>query len=319
MFVSLKSFAESGKLAGLAIPYIIHSDTFNKNIEKDHFKISGFIYERYTNSAVNNALIADSTEQFNTRSKENGYFELTLPCTVPKTYFYKDSCEELIISNSIFKSQHDIRLDVYLNHLHKIVVVAKPVIYLYNTPSQIDLTVKAKGELSFTYPGEEASWRVTANHLGQIHNLDNGQKYPYLFWEATRQELDFDLTNNEFNGYFIKTDTCINFLHQILTELNLNNREKSDFITFWGPKMMHKDYAMVQFLFNKDYHDKIAELNLNKRPENALRIFMIFLPLDKEPKNLQCSPAKMPTFKREGFQLLEWGGAQLLNSNYLEI
>ena len=85
----------------------------------------------------------------------------------------------------------------------------------------------------------------------------------------------------------------------------------TDFITYWAPRVMKYEYATIQFLLGDDYANSIAELISNPKPDSELRIFMLFQGFNENvPPNYLVEPS-FDNFKRKGFTLVEWGGAQL--------
>ena len=46
-------------------------------------------------------------------------------------------------------------------------------------------------------------------------------------------------------------------------------------------------------------------MNVEPKPDNINRIFFAALPLDNP---CEIEPQELPTFKRDGFTVIEWGG-----------
>ena len=94
------------------------------------------------------------------------------------------------------------------------------------------------------------------------------------------------------------------FLYGKLTELGLNTKERSDFITFWYPRLQNYPYLQITFA-GKEYTET-AQLEIIPCPDSFLRVFMIAQPLEYKkiipPQNIQ-------KFERRGFIVVEWGGA----------
>ena len=112
----------------------------------------------------------------------------------------------------------------------------KPVIYLYpNKPMDISVQLKLKNSVFTTvYPKftNKDTWNVHAEPDGTISIKD--RKYPYLFWEALSYET-IDL--NE--GFVVTDKEAEAFLEEKLDILGLNNKEKTDFITYWLPVLIN--------------------------------------------------------------------------------
>ena len=90
--------------------------------------------------------------------------------------------------------------------------------------------------------------------------------------------------------------------------MGLNDKEIADFITFWVPQMMDADKHFVQFIVGENYNKKIGSLEYSVQPDSEIRIFMAFSKLEGD---IQVKPQLLPTYKREGFTVVEWGGSEL--------
>lgn len=181
----------------------------------------------------------------------------------------------------------------------------KPVIYLYHPDSTnftIDLDLKVTK--TFTYPLENAK----GNHVtwtGKV--VDNqieidGKKYPYLFWEGESNVLP-----KIEDGFCISGKETVSFLEEKLTAIGLNQTEKTDFITYWAPKMIKNEFNTIHFKLEENY-DEIAEINVSPAPEAMLRLYMYYTPAQE----YESIPEQiLSTFERKGFTLVEWGGSEL--------
>lgn len=72
--------------------------------------------------------------------------------------------------------------------------------------------------------------------------------------------------------------------------------------------MAAHDDVFLQFQFNKEC-DRYAELEIDPKPDNVYRIYMIWQPVDQ----LRIAPEaqEIPVMNRDGFTVLEWGGQEL--------
>lgn len=186
----------------------------------------------------------------------------------------------------------------------------KPVIYLYSPDTlefMIDLEINESISPTFEYPTPTGLFRekgLVSWYGTVVENqiLIEGKKYPYLFWEgegATIPIID--------KGFCVSGDSVVEFLEQKIDEIGLNSTEKTDFITYWAPKMIKNNYNVVHFKFTEDYYD-IAEMFVSPEPDAILRMYMYFRPVKESIKIL---PQSIPTFERKGFTVVEWGGSQL--------
>lgn len=182
------------------------------------------------------------------------------------------------------------------------IVCDKPVIYLYPTKTtNVSVKLDYNGKLTCTYPKYYDEWNVTANPNGTLLDA-NGKQYNYLFWEGI-QKNNYKLTD----GYCIKGSDTINFLEEKLKELGLNESESDDFITYWLPKMEHNKYNIIAF--QTTAYTENAKLNVNPTPDTTIRVFMTFQSSDKF---VRIKEPKINTPKRNGFTLVEWGGAEII-------
>ncbi|MBC7861908.1 MAG: hypothetical protein IAF38_02980 [Bacteroidia bacterium] len=189
-------------------------------------------------------------------------------------------------------------------------VKKKPVIYFYpEKKTDIAVSLEIKGEFTFTYPEYKNGWNFSAEPNGTINM--NGKTYNYLFWEG-ESDFSYEEINSE-EGYMVESDTLLNFFENSLSAMGLNTKETQDFITFWYPIMKKNPRNYIHFVFNEAYN-RDANLSVTPKPDNSLRLFMYwaFAPnMDKQLKK-----QKFPEFKRQGFSLVEWGGAELEHVSY---
>tara|TARA_B110000046_G_C12885589_1_gene352044 strand:+ start:204 stop:695 length:492 start_codon:yes stop_codon:yes gene_type:complete len=153
------------------------------------------------------------------------------------------------------------------------------------------------------------------NETGQL-TAENGQTYPYLFWEGEIQDLDFNSKNGEISGYFINTDSTIQFLESTLTALGLNRTEITDFITFWGPRIKVHNFATIQFLVDEEYHNQVASLNVTPKPDSQLWVYLLFQGTDNPTLTRKFTVPELPKFERQGFTVIEWGGSEFMPVQY---
>lgn len=191
----------------------------------------------------------------------------------------------------------------------------KPVIYLYHDQeSPIDVKVKISmdvkdGQITSRYPvispkddQTENYWKVTVNKEGEI--FYNGRKHYYLFWECL-----FEKSFQIKEGFVIKGEKCFEFFEEKLSYLGLNEREANDFITYWCPQMENSKFVLIAF--QGEQYTSRAPLIIDPSPEKVHRIFMTFKLIDKE-LNIPAqdlSPFRLES--RNGFFVLEWGGAMI--------
>lgn len=179
---------------------------------------------------------------------------------------------------------------------------AKPIIYLY-PEKDMDIQVKldVKGELFVSYPDYIDGWDVTAKPDGTLLNHRDGLEYSYLFWEAYSQnELDMS------KGFVIAGKDTKDFLQEKLSYLGLTPKEYNEFIVYWLPLMQNNPYNLITFQ-EEGYTDS-AKLSITPEPDSILRVFMVYKPLNNR---INIEEQQLKSFQREGFSVIEWGGAYI--------
>ncbi|AEA42235.1 hypothetical protein [Fluviicola taffensis] len=208
--------------------------------------------------------------------------------------------DSIDISN---QTTNDAQVNFYSENM--VIEVDKPVIY-FQSPIKLDfkLAVTPKTEFSFTYPAYKDFWKGTVYPTGEIE-IEN-QTYPYLFWDSKQI---FSLKNHS-NGYHISKQEVIPFLEKQLSNAGLTSTEKTDFITYWGPRMTQYESVFIQFYTQEDC-DQFATLQCEPRPEAINRLYIGFSEWN-ETLTPFLRPTDLNSFDRSGFNLLEWGGFELI-------
>ena len=177
-------------------------------------------------------------------------------------------------------------------------------IYLYPEKSMnisVQLNLKENNKFTNVYPkfNGNNTWNVIAKPNGDI--LIKNKTYPYLFWEA--ESYNSQETNE---GFMINKENAEKFLEEKLDILGLNEKEKTDFITYWLPVLLRNKISLCSFQ-TKKFFDTI-ELNVTPKPDSMIRIFLAIKKLD-EPVNIK--EQKLESVERKGFTVVEWGGSKL--------
>ena len=146
--------------------------------------------------------------------------------------------------------------------------VDKPVIYLYpENPMDISIELKIKNsKFTCVYPkfNGKNKWKVHAKPNGDIMISD--KIYPYLFWEAQSYNKQ-----NMNKGFIVKSEDAENFLEEKLKILGLNDKESTDFITYWLPVLISNKLSLCTFQTEEFF--KNFELNINPKPDSLLILF----------------------------------------------
>lgn len=179
----------------------------------------------------------------------------------------------------------------------------KPVIYLYPEKSQdVKVSVNIK-EFTETIPEYgENGWFVRAEPNGSLYNYEDGQTYPYLFWEGYGHKGD-----NINSGFVVDRNELEEFLTKSLTDLGLNETEKKDFMEFWLNIMLEnkEPYFLVSFMGTTSFN-KVAPLTIEPKPETLIRVFMYYQPLNQK---ISLPKQELTSVERRGFTVVEWGGS----------
>ncbi len=226
--------------------------------------------------------------------------------------FYAGELFQEITTDSVeIKPGMVTHIQLYFHFDGYIEEAAKPVIYLYpETTIDASVHLEAIGVLTFTYPQLNDNWKVTAQPDGML--TCDGKTYPYLFWEAD-QQVASPFESGSFEGFVVEGKNAVSFLEEKLTQIGLNDRERTDFITFWGPRLAANEFNNVLFQFNETC-DAYATLDIVPQPENVNRLYIIWSITNASALDGMITPQELPVFDRSGFDVLEWGGVQILNA-----
>ena len=170
-------------------------------------------------------------------------------------------------------------------------VAYKPMIYLYPEKEEIvTVTLGNPSYLTNTYPSYEDNWMVMAYPDGTLKNISTGREYYGLYWEGSHHTAYVHDT-----GFIVKGENALSFLEEKLSILGLTDREANEFIVYWLPKLQESEEI-----------NSYMPLTITPTPDSIIRIQMDYLPLTQPIpiKEQQLVPAK-----REGFQVVEWGGS----------
>ena len=229
-------------------------------------------------------------------------------------FYYTKNHFEIITDSIHIKGGFQTPVHVYFTSSIEPVMAEKPVIYMY-APDTTDVTLKisTKEKLSFTYPVYNDGWKVKATPSG---NLVAGKSvFPYLFWEG-----NIHLQANEINtseGYVISKENMITFFEEKLSAMGLTPKEQADFITYWCPRMSANEAVYIHFVFNTEM-DKYAALNIAPKPDNLFRVFMVWAPFEDQVFYRELKEQKIPSVKRNGFTVVEWGGTEITSPEIMK-
>jgi hypothetical protein len=205
------------------------------------------------------------------------------------------------------------KIDVKLKELGRktdqMIMVKKPIIYLYpTTKTDITLQLDFKGKLLTTFPEYKDKWDVTAYPDGRIFDKKTNRFYASLFWDG-----EFNFPKEHYNykdGFVVAKKDLTSFLIQKLEFMGLNNNETNEFVQYWLPILEKNETNCIHFWVNTDYNT-ISRNIIEPKPETELRIFMEFYAVDK---TFKIPEQTLPKTERKGFALVEWGGSDVSNA-----
>ena len=326
---SWTSFAKAGDVKESRIfrQVIVNSDVEDLTIAKGKCLVKGKVFYEVENDPYStDFVLATSEVQFiyDVDGKKIGStnvlgeFEVLVNESTKYILFTKkvdkDSLyEKIYFENHAFTSQHKMDISVYipLKYSQRNIMVDKPVIYAYSE-NPIDFTLKVipQGLLTFTYPQlpTDNTWKMKTDESGNL-TAANGSNYPYLFWESNQNAYLIRSKKSNSNE-IVAQNALISYLEKNLIVLGLNAKERTDFITFWAPKLQKFKMIQVQFFVDENC-EVIGELEINPKPDQLRRVYAIFnevtvISNQFSPKNLEIK-----SLKRNGFTVIEWGGSLL--------
>lgn len=295
----------AGKLASLR-PYTIVSNDVDKTTPVGLTYLTGTVTNE-AGVAQTNALVATTDFKHQTTTDSLGQYSIYINEADTAFFVFQTEHEEVVMKFD-FESQHHMVVNFRLRPNAAQTIYFKPVIYCYaDEPTSINLQMDFKADLTFTYPKyPKTGWNVTTTDKGTL--IENGKEYPYLFWEAENDhplfKRDYFMTMTQ-----VKTDTIVTYFERCLSAMGFNEKEKTDFITFWGPKVSATPYALVHFMTTKAYGETIAELNCTPKPETLIRTYLLFTPLNEPIPGYLYYPESFKKTERKGLTVVEWGGS----------
>ncbi|MGD0591769.1 MAG: hypothetical protein ABSA44_13380 [Bacteroidota bacterium] len=177
------------------------------------------------------------------------------------------------------------------------VVVMKPNIYLYPQTTRnlsIALEFPLGGSVLQSIPLYSSGWNVSVEPSGKID-----RQYDYLFYESKNPDT-FQYTS----GWIVSRDTLTSFFSNNLFLAGFSQREKSDFIEYWIPRLVGYPYYIIYPQF-ADEIGKVIRLKISEQPNNMLRLFYVIQGTNDSGKMLPVP--SIPQFERNGFVVTEWG------------
>lgn len=293
----------------------IIKDSLSKTIHPDSVKLVFKVEDYYNQLMLNqhSAIIQmkiDGKMKKHTITDKNRSIKLTLSKGKHSFSFFLNANFEELHFERVLSGGHYYEVGLNFQNSYSSgqqIMLEKPVIYLYSESKQaFNLKIQTSAELQFTYPAYENEWKGTASADGTIQI--KGSNYPYLFWDAS---LPFEKLNlNWENSDQLLGEQVIPYLTSRLDLLGFNPKEKTDFITYWGPRMQKMKYLQVLWIQNESINE-IAALDIT--PEfTQNRIYILFNEIsDLTDETLPVKVNKLKPVDRTKNYLVEWGGIEI--------
>jgi hypothetical protein len=208
---------------------------------------------------------------------------------------------EIITDTVVLEPQTETFAAAHFSNTDYMISVDKPVIYFHPQKNfEFELQITPASPFSFTYPTYDKGWRGTAFTDG--HLLVAGMNVPYLFWES-KQPFTY---KNPGNGVRIQRDSVVTYLEKQLAAFQFTQTEKTDFITYWGPKMMRYESLFVVWYFDNACND-FARISCT--PAQPIHRFYMGMSEWKPLFQTALKPVKIVSpIQPAANYLIEWGG-----------
>ncbi len=218
--------------------------------------------------------------------------------------FLMQGYDELIATDIELKGGTIVHAEAWFHEVDEMIIVDKPVIYAYSdTVVDFSLRIEPKGSFLFTYPEHQTGWDGT---IKKNEIVVAGKAYPYLFWEAEQvAPLYLEAIKNDC---ILKKD-IVSYLENKLDEVGLNTKEKTDFITYWGPRLTSFEAVHISWLQNESCND-FAHWHLSGPTATINRLYIVFSPSTTLPAFSEIQKGELQPMERKGVYFVEWGGAQ---------
>jgi hypothetical protein len=302
------SYAEK---ADLVPPFTVVKDVYDASIPEGYYVLQGTVVSYPSKKALYGVALENYPNKPVTL--KGNKFEIRLKLEEDDVEFSKAGYNSSYFEEYKLTDRHRITIKVNMEKLDKkhLIPAEKPVIYAYSD-QEMELTVHldVNGELHFSYPQlpEDNTWKMTLS--GDRFRDAKGQEYPYLFWDSKMKKVHMHYTAEGITGKVLAKKDVLPFLEASLTLLGLNDTEKTDFITYWGPRLTAKNYAFVQFQV-QEACAQFADYVIEPKPDHFNRVYLVFTTHDSYPDEFEFIPQELKPFQRSGFHVLEWGGAEL--------
>ena len=177
------------------------------------------------------------------------------------------------------------------------VVVYEPNIYIYPKAKlrvSVQLDFPLGGNVIQSIPAYWDGWQVEVEPTGKIDNT-----YDYLFYESRTPDA-----YQYHSGWIVSRDSLSMFFRANLSEAGFSEREISDFLDYWIPRLIDYSYFIIYPQFSSDIN-RVIKLTIAPPPDNVLRLYYVVEGSTKS--ELAIPKPTVPKFERKGFAVTEWG------------
>jgi len=176
------------------------------------------------------------------------------------------------------------------------ILVYKPNIYAYPL-NTITLSLKIEfpqgGTITESIPDYNNGWTVIVDPDGIINS-----KFNYLFYESIQPNI-FQYKK----GWCVSVSDLGAFFEKNMSLYNFSKSEITDFTEYWIPKLGEYRYYTIYPQTN-EVIDNIIKLSFSTEPNNINRLFYGIVGSNIY---VEMEAPSIPTFKRDGFFVMEWG------------
>ena len=150
------------------------------------------------------------------------------------------------------------------------------------------------------------TWHMTASPDGNLTDASE-RNYPSLFWEGEEST-----TFAQDKGFVVEAEAAASFLEDKLAVLGLSEREATEFITFWGPRIAERGRALVTFATDEYARKAVYRFTApSSGAEIVAEAFIrVYIVVGDVPQVSFPEQKLVPAPVRTGFTAVEWGGTE---------
>lgn len=205
------------------------------------------------------------------------------------------------ITAKVGKKKLTCKVTVFETTPPPLVVVKKPVIYLYpETETELTVRLGRPEDITASYPAYGDGWRVSARPDGALEDLNSGRRLYALYWEGV-----IEAASGMSDGFVVPGADTAAFLEDKLARLGLTEREAEEFIVYWMPLLQENPYNLIRFEDSRAI-DEAMPLLFSVEPDTLIRVWMVYQPLEAPVEVPEQVLPEAPV--RRGFTAVEWGG-----------